>query len=263
MSRLAGKVAIVTGAGSGNGRGITIGYAREGASVMAADIDEASAQETAELAERAGGGRVEPGKVDVTNGASVEAMVAQAERTFGKIDVLVSNAGINDRMDFLDLTEEVWDRILAVNLKGVFLCGLHTARRMVQSGGGTIINIASINSQIAASNTAAYCASKGGVQMLTRSMAVSLAPHRIRVNAIGPGIIDTNLTRALLDSPDKVDFFNRRSPLGRIGTPDDLVGPALFLASDESAYVTGHTLFVDGGVLASRHLQHKPRSEWG
>jgi NAD(P)-dependent dehydrogenase (short-subunit alcohol dehydrogenase family) len=261
MSRLEGKVAIVTGAGSGNGRGITLGYAREGARVLAADLNETSAQETAELAERAGG-RVEPGRVDVANGASVEAMVAQAERAFGKIDLLVANAGINDRMDFLDLTEEVWDRILDVNLKGVFLCGLHTARRMAQSGGGAIINIASINSQIAGSLTAAYCASKGGVQMLTRSMAVSLAPHRIRVNAIGPGIIETNLTRALLDSPDQVDFFNRRSPIGRIGTPDDLVGPAVFLASDESAYVTGHTLFVDGGILASRHLQHKPQSEW-
>ena len=254
MARLEGKVAIVTGSGSGNGRAITIGYAREGARVFGADIDEESARETAELAERAGG-EVEPGYVDVADSASVQEMVRRAEQRFEGLDILVANAGIIARAEFLEHTEEMFDRIIGVNLRGVFLCGLYAGRRMAERQGGSIINIASVNSEVAASNTAAYCASKGGVQMLTRSMAVSLARHNIRVNAIGPGTIRTNINRDRLDRPGAVEAESRRVPLGRLGQPEDLIGAAIFLASDESAYVTGHTLFVDGGATVAWHFE--------
>ena len=256
MGRLEGKVAIVTGTGSGNGRAIALGYAREGARVFGADIDEASARETAELAERAGG-EIEPGFVDVADSASVQAMVRQAEQRFGGLDILVANAGIIARAEFLDHTEEMFDRVIAVKLRGVFLCGLYAGRRMAERGGGSIVNIASVNSEVAAPTTAAYCASKGGVQMLTRSMALSLAQHNIRVNAIGPGTIRTNINRDRLDQPGAVEAESRRIPLGRLGQPEDLIGAAVFLASDDSAYVTGHTLFVDGGATASWNFERK------
>jgi NAD(P)-dependent dehydrogenase (short-subunit alcohol dehydrogenase family) len=255
MDRLEGKVAVVTGAGSGNGRAFALGYASEGAAVLAADIDQDGLEQTADLAERAGG-TIETCLTDVTSSQAVSAMFDAAERAYGQVDILMSNAGIIHRTEFLDLTEEIFDRIIAVNLKGVFLCGLEGARRMAQSGGGAIINIASVNSLIAASNTAAYCASKGGVQMLTRSMAVSLAPHRIRVNAIAPGTIRTNINRDRLHDPAVAEAEARRVPLGRLGVPDDLVGTAIFLASDDSAYITGHTLVVDGGLTITWNAEH-------
>jgi NAD(P)-dependent dehydrogenase (short-subunit alcohol dehydrogenase family) len=254
MGRLDGKVAIVTGTGSGNGRAIALGYAREGARVFGADVDEATARATAEEAERAGG-EIEPGYVNVADGASVQQMVRRAEERFGRIDILVANAGITRRAEFLDHTEEMFDQVIAVNLRGVFLCGLYVGRRMAASGGGAIINLASVNAEMAASNTAAYCASKGGVQMLTRSMAVSLAKHNIRVNAIGPGTIPTNINRDRLGAPGAIEAEARLTPLGRLGRPEDLVGAAVFLASEDSAWVTGHTLFVDGGATVAWHYQ--------
>jgi NAD(P)-dependent dehydrogenase (short-subunit alcohol dehydrogenase family) len=255
MDRLAGKVAVVTGAGSGNGRAFALGYAAEGAAVLAADIDRDGLEATADLVEKAGG-KIETCLADVTSSQSVREMFDASERAFGKIDILMSNAGIIHRTEFLDLTEEIYDRVMAVNLKGVFLCGLEGAKRMAASGGGAIVNIASINSLIAASNTAVYCASKGGVQMLTRSMAVSLAPHRIRVNAIAPGTIRTNINRDRLSDPAVVEAESRRMPLGRLGMPEDLIGAAVFLASDDAAYITGHTLVVDGGLTITWNAEH-------
>jgi glucose 1-dehydrogenase len=255
MKRLAGKAAIVTGAGSGIGRAIALGYLAEGASVLMADLDEDTARETAELGQHEASG-AEVCRVDVADGESVRAMVSLAEARFGRLDILVHCAGIIHRTEFLDLTEEIFDRVVAVNLRGTFLCGLYAARRMAALGGGAIVNFASVNAEVAASNTAAYCASKGGVQMLTRSMAVSLAPHKIRVNAIGPGTTRTNINRDRLDRPGALEAEARRIPLGRVGVPDDLVGPAIFLASDDAAYITGHTLFVDGGFLVSWNPEH-------
>jgi glucose 1-dehydrogenase len=259
MKRLDGKVAVVTGAGSGNGRAIALGYAREGATVLLADIDQASAAETARLA-GAEGSALETCWVDVSDSQAVQNMFARAQQRFGRIDILVSNAGIMHRAEFLDHTEEAFDRIIAVNLRGTFLCGLYAGRHMAGSGGGAIINLASVNSEVGASGWAAYCASKGGVQMLTRSMAVSLAPHNIRVNAIGPGTIRTNINRDRLDRPGAMEAEARRIPLGRVGDPQDLVGTAVFLASDETADVTGHTLFVDGGLLVSWNTERPGRA---
>ncbi|MBI3966454.1 MAG: SDR family oxidoreductase [Chloroflexi bacterium] len=248
--RLQDRISIVTGAGRGIGRAIALGFAREGAGVVIADLDPDAATSVAGEVRSLGRPALAV-EVDVTQRAQVEAMVERAVAELGRVDVLVSNAGISLRQHFLELTEEVWDRVLGVNLKGVFLCGQAAARQMAKTGGGAIINIASQRAEAPDLNQAPYAASKGGVRTLTKAMALDLAPHGIRVNAIGPGPVLTDLNRHRLAEPGEQERFLRRLPLGRIGDPDDIAGPAIFLASDEARWVTGHTLFVDGGWLAS------------
>lgn len=248
--RLQGKVAIVTGAGRGNGKAMAIGLAREGARVVIADYDGDTARETARSLVDSGAEAIAV-RVDISKRAAVEGLVDQTVRRFGCIDILVANAGVTSRFEFLDLPEEEFDRVIAVNLKGVFLCGQAVARKMAeQGGGGSIINLSSVNSMIAKSNTAHYCASKGGVRLLTQAMALSLARYGIRVNAIGPGTIETDMNTDWRSQPEAVAAAMARTPIGRFGRPEDLVGAAVFLASDESSYVTGTTIFVDGGRLA-------------
>jgi glucose 1-dehydrogenase len=249
--RLAGRNAIVTGAGSGIGRALAAGFAREGAGVVAADVDGAAAERTAAEI-RDGGGRAIGIAVDVAERASVVAMLAAALAEYGQIQILASNAGVSGDHHFLELPDEEWDRVLGINLKGQYLCGQVVARHMAASGGGSIINTSSqLGEGVANPNRAHYLASKGGSRMLTRAMAVDLAPHRIRVNALAPGVTATNLTRGRLDADaDYRRWALERIPLGRFGQPDDLIGAAVFLASDDSAYVTGTTLVVDGGYLA-------------
>ena len=248
---LAGRVALVTGGGRGIGLAIARAFAREGADVVVADmrLDEAE-RAAAEIG--ALGRRAVAIEVDVAQPEQVEAMVERAVGELGRIDVLVSNAGISQRRDFLEMTVEEWDRVIGVNLRGVFLCGQAAARRMVRQGGGggAIINLASQRAESAGRQQVAYVASKGGVKSLTKAMALDLAPHGIRVNAIGPGPVLSDLTRARFSDPAEREAFTARVQLGRLGAPDDIGGAAVCRASERARWVTGHCLFVDGGWLA-------------
>ncbi|MBI4507665.1 MAG: glucose 1-dehydrogenase [Chloroflexi bacterium] len=248
--RLADRVAIVTGGARGIGRAIALGYAREGAHVVVADQDGATAERTAAEV-RALGRRGLAVAVDVAQRAQVETLVERVVQELGRLDVMVSNAGISLPHDFLDTPEELWDRTIGVNLKGVFLCGQAAARQMVrQGGGGAIVNTASQRVESGDPRGVPYVASKGGVRSLTKAMALALAPYGIRVNAIGPGPTLTDLNRERMADPATRARFVDRVPLGRLGDPEDMVGAAVFLASDEARFVTGHTLYVDGGWLA-------------
>lgn len=248
--RLKGRVAIITGAGSGNGRGIALRFSEEGVRIVAADLDPESARETANLVEDAGGEALAV-RADVSRREQVSAMVEAATEQFGAIDILVNNAGVETLVPLLDLEESEWDRIVDTNLKGAFLCAQIAARAMVSARTpGAIVNIASINAKIALAGQAHYTSSKGGLIMLTKSMALDLAPHGIRVNAIGPGVIETRMTERSLSDPERRAMLLSKVPLGRVGQPRDVANAALFLASDEASYITGTTLYVDGGWLA-------------
>ena len=244
-----GKVAVVTGAASGINRAIALRFAEEGAAVVIVDVDMAGAAET-ESGARAAGVPALSVRTDVRHQPEIDEMVRVVLAEFGSIDILVNGAGIESLIPFVDLTEAEWSRILAVGSTGAFLCGQAVARVMIAAGrGGKIVNIASINSEIAMHNQAHYASSKGGLLMLTKAMAVELAQHRINVNAIGPGVIETPLTAGSLADPSRREFLRSRIPLKRFGQPRDVAHAAVFLASEASDYITGTILFVDGGWL--------------
>src|SRR5580700_4159727 len=258
MGRVEGKVALVAGAGGGIGGAGALGLAREGAAVVCADIDAVGVEATAAQI-RTAGGRAAALGLDVRDGSAVEAAVAAAVREFGRLEVLLDCVGVSQTGAFLDLDPATWDRIIAVNLTGMFHLGQAAARQMVRqarggkgggNGGGSIINVTSQLAEVARPERAAYVASKGGGRSLTHAMAVDLAAHGIRVNAIAPGPTLTGLTRATYTDPEARRATEALIPLGRLGQPDDLVGAVLFLACDESRWVTGSTVTVDGGYLA-------------
>jgi NAD(P)-dependent dehydrogenase (short-subunit alcohol dehydrogenase family) len=236
--------AIVTGAGSGIGRATARRLAAGGHGVTAADIDGEAAAATASLIGEAALAHA----CDVAEEAQVEQLVAAHLARFGGLDGLVANAGIPDGNRFVDERLETWRRVLDVNLTGVFLCGRAAARAM--RPGAAIVNLASTYGEVTEHGAAAYSASKGGVRMLTKSMALELGPAGIRVNAVGPGWIRTGMNP--LDDPERVAALEPTIPVGRIGTPEDIADVIAFLLSDDARYVSGQTLFVDGGWLTSR-----------
>jgi NAD(P)-dependent dehydrogenase (short-subunit alcohol dehydrogenase family) len=257
--RLEGKVALVTGAAQGIGLACAQAFAREGAQVFVSDINEdAGRREVLRL--RSDGVRASFVACDVSRKEQVHAAIRAVVDEFGRIDVLVANAGIVHAAEFLDLEEADFDRVLAVNLKGIFLAGQAAARQMVkQGGGGSIINMSSVNAVLAIPNQVPYVVSKGGMNQLTKVMSVALAPHRIRVNGIGPGTILTELARtAVLGNKEAERKILSRTPLGRMGDPEEIAQVALFLASDESSYVTGQTIYADGGRLALNYTVPVP-----
>ena len=249
---VAGEVCLVTGAGRGIGREVASAFGAAGAAVVAGDIDGAAAKETAGEV-RAHGGRALDVELDVTAPESVSRFVEEAARFGGgRIDVLINNAGVNTVKPSDAVTLEVWNRILAVNLTGSFLCSQMAARVMRRHGGGRIINVASIYGLVGPVLHAAtpYAAAKGGVISLTRALAVEWARDGIRVNAIAPTHVRTDMTRERMDDPGYRGRMLERTPLGHVLEPSDLVGSLLFLASRASLHVTGHVLAVDGGWLA-------------
>ena len=249
MGRVAGKVALVAGAGGGIGAAGSEALAREGASVFCTDRDGAAAEATAGRI-RAGGGRAAASALDLRDRVAVDTAVAAVVREYGRLDIVLESAGISHRLNFLNIDPETWDRIIAVNLTGMFHLGQAAARQMVkQGGGGSIINVTSQLAEVARPERAAYVASKGGARSLTQAMAVDLAVHNVRVNAIAPGPTLTGLTRESYTDPEARRATEAMIPLGRLGQPDDVVGAVLFLASDESRWVTGSTVTVDGGYL--------------
>lgn len=252
MGRLEGKVAIVTGAAHGIGRAVAKRFITEGACVIIADIDEeAGAKAAAEF----GKAKCRFVATDVGELLDARNVVAEACAAFtGDLDILVSNAGILHTAELLELKEADFDRVLRVNLKGMFLVGQAAAKQMVtqvKAGKppGAIINMSSINAVVAIPNQIPYCVSKGGIDQLTKVMALALAPHGIRVNAIGPGSIMTDILKSIATDRDAKRRLLSRTPLGRIGAPEEIAAVAAFLASAEASYVTGQTLYADGGRL--------------
>ena len=254
--RLKDKVALVTGGGSGIGHATAVLFAAQGAKVVVSDLNEANALETvAEI--KAAEGDATPLTGDVSKNADAEAMVKSTVETYGSLDAVVNCAGViaGKALPAGASPEEVWDRVMEVNLKGTYLVTWHAVRTMEESGGGSIINIASINGIVGypiglGGGFDAYVPSKGGVVQFTKNLAIDYGKKNIRVNCICPGHIDTNLIREFLDNPERREWLEQRYPMGRIGRPEEIAYAALFLASDESSFVTGAPLIVDGGYTA-------------
>jgi glucose 1-dehydrogenase len=247
--RLEGKVAIITGAGRGIGRALAIGYAREGAAVVVNYSRAAEAAEEAARSIRAGGGQAVAVRADVACVDDHDALMAAAVREFGGLDILVNNAGVEFNEPVLNASRETWERTMDVNLKGAYFLSCQAVTAMMRRGGGKIVNISSVHDIEPLRDRAIYSISKGGLMMLTKSLALELAPYGIHVNAISPGAILTDMNRKHLEDLPRRERLLARIPMKRIGEPEDIVGAAVFLASSESNYVTGTTIYVDGGLL--------------
>ncbi len=246
---LRGRTALITGASRGLGAGAARALAAAGATVVLAARTIADLERVcAGISES--GGQTHAIVADVTDEAAVEAMVAEAVSRFGRLDILVNNAGMNVRKPALELSAAEFDEVLGLNLRAYFLCARAAGRVMVAQRYGRVINMSSIMAAIGLPNQTAYAASKGGIGGLTRVLAIEWAAHGVTVNAIGPTYFETELTRPLYEDPERREFITSRTPMGRWGQPEELDGAIVFLASDASRYVTGQTLFVDGGWLA-------------
>lgn len=247
---LKGKIAIVTGASRGLGRSMALGLAEAGADVAIVSRGLPDLEKVAEEI-RSLGRRALPISADMSNLEDISKMVDKVQNEFNKIDILVNNAGTTIRMTVEEFTEEAWDKVIALNLKGAFFCAQAVGRVMIKQRSGKIINIASLLSAIGVPNAVAYGSAKGGISQMTKCMAVEWAKYNINVNAIGPGYFRTPLTKPLQDDPVRSAQILSRIPMQRWGDPDDLKGVVVFLASEASDYVTGQTIYVDGGWLAS------------
>ncbi len=247
--RLDGKIALVTGSARGLGKELALGFAQYGASLVLADI--AYPEETAEEIEGRGG-RCMAVKTDISKEAEVKNLSEKITSEFGRVDILINNAGIT-QLSYTpteELAVKEWDQVMGINLRGTFLCCKYVGGSMIKTGGGGIVNIASTAGITGVPRAPAYCASKAGVILLTKSLAVEWAQHDIRVNAIAPHYLETEFTKGLRDSQKVYDALTRQIPLRRFGKTRELLGAALFLASDTSSYVTGAVIPVDGGYLA-------------
>jgi len=243
-------VAIVTGGGKGIGRAIALGLARAGARVVVASRTQAELEAVAgEI--RQGDGEALPVVTDLTVSEQIENLVETTVARFGRIDILVNNAARSFLRPLLELREDGWDKVFDTNVKAVFLLSRAVARHMIQQGGGRIINITTVGAERGGRNMAAYHASKAALKMLTLCMAAEWAQYNINVNAVGPGVTRTDFSRPLWGNPDLAERIVSTIPKGRIAEPEDIVGAVLFLASDAASYITGQTIYVDGGFLAS------------
>jgi NAD(P)-dependent dehydrogenase (short-subunit alcohol dehydrogenase family) len=247
------RVAVVTGAAQGIGRACAERLARDGARVVVSDVNAKGAEAVAAAIAKAGGTATAI-SCDVAKKTEVDALIAGAVKAYGAIDVLINNAGIIDSADFLDLPVEEFDRILSVNLRGAFMMAQGCARRMVEQvkagrEPGAIVNMSSANAHFGLHDHVAYSVSKGGIGQITKAAAISLAKYAIRVNAIGPGTINTEIVKAVADNPAAMRRIMSRTPLGRMGEPAEVAAIAAFLASSEASYITGQTIFPDGGRM--------------
>lgn len=247
---LQSKVAIITGAGTGIGQGIAIAMAKAGASVVVDYVGKASvAQDTIDQITKMGGKAVGV-DADISQQADVEKLVQKTIETYGRLDIMVNNAGIEKKFAFVDYPLDEWNKIIAVNLTGPFLCSQAAAKQMIAQGnGGRIINISSVHEDLPLLTNAPYCASKGGLRMFMRTIAVELAPHKITVNNIGPGAVYTPIDKDVEENKKMNDAILAEIPLGRWGKPEEIGDLAVFLASDQASYITGSTHFIDGGML--------------
>ncbi len=245
------KIAIVTGGGTGIGRAIARGLAEVGANVVICARRAEKCTEAAKEIEAATGAKMDAFPCDVSNKREVEALVWTTAERFGRIDILVNNAGTTSTYPILELPEEEWDRVMATNLKGPFLCSQAVGRVMAENGGGTIINIGSQLGDAGRANRAHYVTSKAGIKMLTKALAIDLGKYGIRVNNVAPGPVETELAKVTLSDPALRTSILARLPIGRMGLPEDIAGAVVFLCSDAASFITGATFYVDGGYLAT------------
>ncbi len=249
--RLENKVALVTGGSSGIGRASALAFAREGARVVVADVMVDAGEETVGMIKKAGGDAIFV-KADVTKAGEVEAMVTKAAEAYGRLDYAYNNAGIEGAQALIaDATEENWDRVIAINLKGVWLSMKYEIPQMLKQGGGAIVNTASVAGLVGFPNMAAYVASKHGVAGLSKTAALEYAKSGVRVNAVCPGVIRTPMVeRVIGNDPEVEKDMTAMEPIGRLGTPEEIAEAVVWLCSDAASFVTGHTMTVDGGLVA-------------
>lgn len=247
---LEGRVALVTGSGQGIGFALARGLAEHGASVVLNGRDTARIGGAVEKLRNAGF-KAHASVFDVTDFQAINEDIARIEAEIGAIDILINNAGIQFRAPLEDFPEEQWERLFKTNVSGAFHAGKAVARHMIPRGKGKIINIGSVQSELARPNIAPYTATKGAIRNLTRGMCADWAKHGLQINAIAPGYFRTEMNQALVDNPEFSGWLEKRTPAGRWGNVDELIGAAVFLASDASSFVNGHTLYVDGGMTAS------------
>lgn len=248
--QLQNKVAIVTGAGTGIGKAIATTMAQEGAAVVIDYVGKPDNASGVVQQIESAGGKALAVMADVSKMDQVQHLVQQTVEKFGRLDIMVNNAGIEEKHPFLETPLDLWDKIIAVNLTGPWIGSQVAAQQMVKQGdGGRIVNISSVHEDLPMPTNAPYCAAKGGLRMLMRTIAVELASHGITVNNIGPGAIDTPMDAPLKEHPEMMKQLLSEIPLGRMGKPEEVAGLAVFLASDAAAYITGSTYFIDGGML--------------